>query len=85
MLRRVLVRELPVPSEAAALSYRDLIREAARRGFLDEPASWFIYREQRNLTSRTYDGEKAEKVYATALKLVVSATELLKRLRERSS
>ncbi len=85
MLRRVLAGELPVPAEAAALSYRDLIREAARRGFLDDPQSWFVYREQRNLTSHTYDGEKAVEVFETALEFLPSATELLARLRDRVS
>jgi len=85
MLRRVLAHELPVPSEATTMSYRDLIREAARRGFLDEPESWFVYREQRNLTSHIYDGEKAGEVYSTALEFLPAANELLSRLRERSS
>ncbi len=58
--------ELDVPSTDAVdtLSYRAMIRLAAERGLLTNPQAWFDYRDQRNLTSHTYDVVVAMRVYA---------------------
>jgi len=85
MIRRVLAAELPVPSEAGALSYRELIRTAARLGMIADPEPWFVYREQRNLTSHAYDGAKAAEVYRTALEFLPAAKTLRERLEERTA
>ena len=45
---------------------------------------WFGYREQRNITSHTYDEKKAVSVYKTALKFLPDAKALLAVLKERN-
>jgi nucleotidyltransferase substrate binding protein (TIGR01987 family) len=46
-----------------ALSYRDLIRVAYEKDLVHSPEAWFSFREKRNITSHTYNDDKAELVY----------------------
>lgn len=64
MLKRRLELDVPSTDAVDALSYRAMIRLAAERGLLDNPQAWFDYRDQRNLTSHTYDAVVAQRVYA---------------------
>jgi nucleotidyltransferase substrate binding protein (TIGR01987 family) len=82
-LRRVLVEEAPSPSELDGISFRDLIRLAAEKGLVDDPVQWFAFREERNLSSHTYDAGKAVEVYGSALSFAPVARELLRRLEAR--
>jgi len=83
MLKRQLEAESPNPSSVDALSFRDLIREGAERHIIQNVESWFEYREQRNITSHTYDRKKAESVYKTALLFLDDARKLLQALKDR--
>ena len=73
-----------VPSEQAEFprSRKELFRLAARFGLIDDPLPWFSYGDARNLSSHTYDEEKAESVYETALDFVKDARNLLEKLKE---
>lgn len=64
MLKRRLEMDVPSTDAVDALSYRAMIRVAAERGLLANPQAWFDYRDQRNLTSHTYDAAVAQRVYA---------------------
>jgi nucleotidyltransferase substrate binding protein (TIGR01987 family) len=64
MLKRRLEMDVPSTDAVDALSYRAMIRLAAERGLLADPQAWFDYRDQRNLTSHTYDVVVAQQVYA---------------------
>jgi len=66
MLKRQLELEAPTPETIDTLSFRDLLREAAEKGIIDNIEHWFVYREQRNTTSYIYDENKAEQVRQTA-------------------
>ena len=72
------------PSEQAEFprSRKELFRLAARFGLIDDPLPWFSYGDARNLSSHTYDEEKAESVYETALDFVKDARNLLEKLKE---
>ncbi len=61
---------------------KDLFRLAAQYGIIDDPLPWFKYGDARNITSHTYDEDKASIVYAEALNFIDSAKFLLKRLKE---
>lgn len=63
---------------------KELFRFAARFGLIDNPLSWFSYGDARNLTSHTYDENKAETVYEAALDFLEDAKDLLERLQERN-
>jgi len=81
MLKRQLEAMAASPAEIDALSFRALMRAGAERGIVGDPERWFDYRQQRNITSHTYDEDKAESVYRTAVKFAPDARELLARLK----
>jgi nucleotidyltransferase substrate binding protein (TIGR01987 family) len=49
MLKRQMELEASSPTNIDQLSFRDLIREAAEKGFINDPPAWFIYREVRRV------------------------------------
>ena len=82
---KMLKRRVEADAADAALidrmSYKDLIRTGAERGFIANPIVWFTYREDRNLTSHTYDEIIAERVYVRALAFLTDAKKLLEKLK----
>jgi len=82
-LKRVLEAISASPEEIDGLSFRDMVRLGAEKGLIDEPAAWFGFREERNISSHTYDEAKAAEVYRTALAFAPEARELLRRLEAR--
>lgn len=84
MLKRQLELESPTPSLVDALSFRDVLREAAQVGVLKDIERWMDYREMRNITSHTYDDAKARSVYDAAVEFYNDASALLKALEGRS-
>jgi len=83
MLKRQMEIDSTSPTTIDQLSFRDLFREATEKGFIDNPTSWFIYRDQRNITSHTYDEQKAEQVRTTAYEFLDAAKKLLIQLKQR--
>lgn len=81
MLKRQLESDSPNPSEIDLLNFKDLIREAATKGYISKPERWFEYREHRNLTAQTYDQNKAQLVHSSAQFFMKDAQELLKILK----
>ena len=77
MLKRRLELDVPSTDAVDTLSYRAMIRLAAERGLLANPQAWFDYRDQRNLTSHTYDLVIAQQVYACIADFKRDADELL--------
>ncbi len=84
MLKRRLEQDSPSPQQIDRLAFNDLLREAAERGMISDVRRWMEYREQRNITSHTYDQKKAESVYATALDFAGDAGILLTNLEKRN-
>ena len=84
MLKRQLEIELPSPSVLDGLFFRELIREGAERGLIENAENWFVYREQRNITSHVYDEKKAMIVYRAAIEFFDDAEKLLKALEKRN-
>ncbi|WP_375380929.1 nucleotidyltransferase substrate binding protein [uncultured Sphingomonas sp.] len=68
------------PSQVDHLGFRDMVRTAAEMGLVDDPRTWFEYRDMRNKTSHTYDEKKAREVLAKAPKLLADARALLARI-----
>ncbi len=85
MLKRQLEEELPNPAEVDGYSFRQLIRTGAERGLLNDVEAWFDYRERRNITSHTYDEEKAARVFSALQAFSDHAGDLLARLKTRIS
>jgi len=77
MIKRKL-EQIELPDEIERMTYKDLVRTGAEKGLLDEPELWFKYRDNKNITSHTYDESKADKVYSIIPSFVKSADNLLK-------
>lgn len=84
MLKRRIEADSATPSEVDKMSYKELIREGAERGFISNPRSWFVYRDDRNVTSHTYDQKIALRVYARAKEFVKDAHILLRNLKNQN-
>ncbi|MGB1092199.1 MAG: nucleotidyltransferase substrate binding protein [Oceanobacter sp.] len=80
MLKRQLEMDSASPAEVDSLSFRDLIRSGAERGYIQDPSAWFVFREMRNITSHTYNAEKAKKVHRSAIEFAEHARSLLEKL-----
>ena len=83
MLKRQMELESPSPAIIDSLNFRDLLREAAEKGLIDNIEKWFVYREQRNITSHTYDQKKATSVQKTAFDFFDDANNLILNLKKR--
>jgi len=81
MLKRRLEEDAATPAEVDGLSFRELIRAGAERGFVADPESWFEYRDKRNPTAHTYAEATAEVVLAAARRFAPDARSLLGKLR----
>ncbi|WP_271272278.1 HI0074 family nucleotidyltransferase substrate-binding subunit [Aliamphritea hakodatensis] len=80
MLKRQLEQDAASPAEVDQYSFRDLLRTAAVRGLIENVEDWFEYRRYRNITSHTYDPQKAEQVFNAALAFAGDAAKVLQRL-----
>jgi nucleotidyltransferase substrate binding protein (TIGR01987 family) len=86
LTHKFIKRQLAVISKSAdelnSLPYRDLIREAGRVGLVDNVEGFFAYRDARNLTSHTYDEEKAERVFAVIPQFYQDAMQVLHQIKK---
>lgn len=80
MLRRRLELDAASPTETDFGSFRDLLRTAAEKGLIVDVEAWFAYRQMRNITSHTYDHEKARQVYAGTRRFLGDARALFEAL-----
>lgn len=85
MIKRQLEIESITPSSIDALSYPELIREGVEKQLICDAKKWLLYRHQRNITSHTYNQDKAESVYNTALEFYNDANALLAVLKSKNS
>lgn len=62
MIRRQLEVIVSNPAGLREMEFMDLVRTAYESGIVGEPVSYKTYREMRNITSHTYDQDKAEEI-----------------------
>ena len=67
-----------------AESFMDILRQALKYGLIDDMNSWVAYRQMRNITSHTYDQNKAMLVYEQISDFLLSSQFLLEQLRKRN-
>ena len=84
MIRRQIELEAASPAEGNHSDFRDLIRVAAEKGIVADAEAWFTYRRMRNLTSHTYDRQKAQQAYRETLAFIADARSLLACLEARN-
>lgn len=84
MLKRYLEMTESNAEEIDQMSFSNLIRTGAERGLLlNSWEAWSIYRNARNLTSHTYNENKAIEVCKTIPGFLKDAQYLLKQLQEK--
>ena len=64
----------------SATAPKQVIREMAQSGFIEDVEFWLKSIDQRNLSSHTYNQKLAEEVYAFAISFLKPAKQLLKNL-----
>ena len=84
MVRRQLKQIVPNPAELDEMAYMDLMRTAAKAGLVREATPFKAYREMRNITSRTYDSDKAEEIIAVMDAFLKDMNFLLEELKQRN-
>jgi len=65
---------------SATVAPKDVIREMARNGYIDDADIWLKAIDKRNLSSHTYKEDLAEDVYAFAVSFIASLKALVKKL-----
>lgn len=85
MLRRHLGLTSPSPAAIDQLSFKELMREAIQQGLTTDFDAWLEYRNQRNITTHTYNRQKAQSVYDSALRFHEHAKSLLRELERRNA
>lgn len=62
-IQRYIELNIPNQDDINSFTFNQLIRQANEMGVLkNNLENWIIYRQMRNITSHTYDEEKAEQV-----------------------
>lgn len=84
MIRRQLEQIAADPSEVRRMTFKDMMREAADAGLIQDPRAFTIYREKRNLTSHAYEENRAEEVLADLAHFVADVRHLLDELERRN-
>jgi nucleotidyltransferase substrate binding protein (TIGR01987 family) len=83
-LRRYLSLTEPNAEAVTQMSFPDLIRTASERGLLQNDWSkWIDYRAKRNITSHTYDEDKANEVMRIVPEFLDEIVYLIAKLEER--
>ncbi len=84
-LRRYLETSEPSADVIEQMSFPTLIRTANERGLLlNDWSVWIGYRDKRNITSHTYDEEKADAVIQVIPDFYAEARYLLSHLEEKN-
>lgn len=84
MLKRQLKTIENNDTDIDGADFRDILRMAAQYGLITSPEQWFDYRKMRNITSHTYDQNKALQVYNGIADFLESAAFLVKQLQKRN-
>lgn len=80
------IKLMSISDENAELNdFRDVLREAVKKGLIENMDDWIGYRKMRNITSHTYDYEKAMTVYHQIAAFMQRSGFLLKELEEHNA
>ncbi|HDL5948635.1 TPA: nucleotidyltransferase substrate binding protein [Mannheimia haemolytica] len=85
MLKRQLKNIESNDTDIDSTEFRDILRMAAQYGLIESPEVWLDYRKMRNITSHTYDQNKAQQVYNGISNFLESRYFLVKQLQKRNS
>lgn len=84
MLKRFLEMTEASPAEIGSMTFNQTIRLAYDRGLISaELREWKVFRENRNVTSHTYNEAKAEDVFAIIPAFLAEAFFIVQELKRR--
>jgi nucleotidyltransferase substrate binding protein (TIGR01987 family) len=83
LLWRTLEAQAASDQEIEGLSFNEIIRLAARSGYIASPDPWFAFRTARNKTSHGYEESFAQEAYLSAQAFLPEGKQLLQRLKGR--
>lgn len=84
MMKRQLKLLAISDEQVEADNFRDILRDAAKYGLIENVDVWVAYRKIRNITSHTYDQNKALEVYNGISDFLESSGFLLTQLHKRN-
>lgn len=84
MLKRQLEQMAADPATVDQMTYMEVIRSGAEAGLVADVARFKEYRDKRNITSHTYDEDKAEEIVAVLRDFASDIHYLLEELEKRN-
>ncbi len=84
MMKRQLQQEAINNDDVGGYGFKDILREALRLGLINDMSKWVEYRDMRNITSHTYDQQKADAVYSRISDFLEQSRFLVEQLRQRN-
>lgn len=84
MLKRQLKKIASNDLDIDSTEFRDVLRLSAQYGLIHNIEDWLDYRKMRNITSHTYDENKAQQVYDGIADFLESSRFLLEQLKMRN-
>ncbi len=85
MIKRYMEKTITGPDEIDGMSFSNFMREAFGKDLVrSDVTAWRDYQKQRNITSHTYNEEKAQKVFEIIPDFLREAQYVLARLQERN-
>ena len=78
------IRFVPVPAAIDEMSFMQVVRAAAEAGLIADVSSFYEYREARNITSHSYDRQKAQRIVAELPRFARDVAALLSVLEARN-
>jgi nucleotidyltransferase substrate binding protein (TIGR01987 family) len=85
MLRRQLDQIVSNRAELREMAFMDFIRTAAEAGLVRNVSAFKVYRDKRNITSHTYDADKAEEVLSVIEPFLKDVHFILNEIRKRNA
>jgi nucleotidyltransferase substrate binding protein (TIGR01987 family) len=85
MIKRQMKEILPNPADVDGIAFMDMMRSAAEAGLVRDAVKFKMYREKRNITSHTYDVEKAEEVIGVLDEFLQDVRFILAELKRRNA
>jgi len=83
-MKRQLSQIVPVPSAVDEMTFMQVVRAAAEAGLVADVSRFHEYREARNITSHSYDRQKAQRIVAELPRFAEDVGHLLSRLEARN-
>ena len=84
MLRRQLEQIVAYPAGLRQMAFMDVVRSGFEAGLVKQVPLFKVFKEMRNITSHTYDPDKAEEVLAIIDQFVENVRFLLDELKQRN-